>query len=86
MRVSVLSSVNHFEDESMTESQYTEADGMPRDTSNSSDVMMSFNKNLEKSDTGYRKQSASNIKIIVEPDMSQFTVDIPGIHGESTAC
>ena len=50
MRVSVLSSVNHFEDESMSSSVYTEADGGHRETTQSSDTMLTFNKNLDQSD------------------------------------
>ena len=35
MKVSDVSSVNNIEDESISESQYTEADEMPRDTTES---------------------------------------------------
>ena len=64
MRVSVVSSVNDFEGDSVTDSVFTDADVLPRD---------------EESDklSQERKMSVHNIKVIEEQNMTLCTADIP---------
>ena len=73
MRVSVVSSVNDFEGESVTDSVFTDADGLPRD--DDSDRLSQD-----------RKVSVHNIKVIEEQNMTLCTADIPVVQIDSTAC